>query len=139
MLPSLFRPEKNHFHDASRGTAIVFILREAFTVPANLRRIQQSLASYALAQLSGTNSVTSYLMPILSICIVGQNADPCPSVPLLRLSRAGSVLLSMVNIVFEYCPTLFTSRDSACHALILTVQLSSLPTGERGVLSKTWP
>ncbi|KAG9250814.1 general substrate transporter [Emericellopsis atlantica] len=63
--------EKSHFHDASRGTAIVSILREAFTVPANLRRIQQSLVSYALAQLSGANSVTSYLVPILSLMGIG--------------------------------------------------------------------
>ncbi|KAM5360991.1 hypothetical protein ACJZ2D_013381 [Fusarium nematophilum] len=43
------------------------VLKETFMVPANLRRVQQSLISYALAQLSGANSVTSYLVPILSM------------------------------------------------------------------------
>lgn len=43
------------------------VLKETFLVPANLRRVQQSCISYALAQLSGANSVTSYLVPILSL------------------------------------------------------------------------
>lgn len=43
------------------------ILRETFLVPANLRRTQQALISYALAQLSGANSITSYLVPILNL------------------------------------------------------------------------
>ncbi|KAJ4206345.1 hypothetical protein FSOLCH5_002051 [Fusarium solani] len=43
------------------------VLKETFMVPANLRRVQQALISYALAQLSGANSVTSYLVPILSL------------------------------------------------------------------------
>lgn len=63
--------EKGHFNDNTHGTAMGSILKEAFTVPANLRRIQQSLISYALAQLSGANSVTSYLVPILTLMGVG--------------------------------------------------------------------
>ncbi|KAH7129492.1 general substrate transporter [Dactylonectria estremocensis] len=51
------------------------VLRETFMVPANLRRVQQSLVSYALAQLSGANSVTSYLVPILSLMGVGGSTD----------------------------------------------------------------
>ncbi|KAF4461423.1 quinate transport [Fusarium albosuccineum] len=35
------------------------VLKETFLVPGNLRRVQQSLISYLLAQLSGANSVTS--------------------------------------------------------------------------------
>ncbi|CAM1503326.1 Fc.00g081020.m01.CDS01 [Cosmosporella sp. VM-42] len=46
-------------------------LKETFLVKANLRRVQQSLISYALAQLSGANSVTSYLVPILSLMGLG--------------------------------------------------------------------
>jgi MFS family permease len=67
--------EKRHFHDDSQGTAIFSIFREAFTVPANLRRIQQALVSYALAQLSGANSVTSYLVPILSLMGIGGTTE----------------------------------------------------------------
>lgn len=43
------------------------ILKETFLVPANLRRTQQAFISYALAQLSGANSITTYLVPILSL------------------------------------------------------------------------
>ncbi|KAK0387044.1 hypothetical protein NLU13_5357 [Sarocladium strictum] len=67
--------EKGEFDDGGRGIAIGSILREAFTVPANLRRIQQSLISYGLAQLSGANSVTSYLVPILTLMGVGGNTS----------------------------------------------------------------
>ncbi|CCT75169.1 related to quinate transport protein [Fusarium fujikuroi IMI 58289] len=49
------------------GGGVRDILRETFMVPGNLRRVQQSLISYLLAQLSGANSVTSYLVPILSL------------------------------------------------------------------------
>jgi MFS family permease len=50
---------------------LVGILKEAFLVPANLRRVQQSLVTYGLAQLSGANSITSYFVPILTIVGVG--------------------------------------------------------------------
>ena len=56
--------EQSHY--GSNG-GIKDILRETFMVPGNLRRVQQSLISYLLAQLSGANSVTSYLVPILSL------------------------------------------------------------------------
>ncbi|CBF80575.1 hypothetical protein AN8448.2 [Aspergillus nidulans FGSC A4] len=47
------------------------ILREALTIPSNLRRVQQSLVTYGLAQLSGANSVTSYFVPILTFIGIG--------------------------------------------------------------------
>ncbi|KAF4997119.1 hypothetical protein FDECE_12163 [Fusarium decemcellulare] len=50
---------------------IVGIFKEALLVPSNLRRVQQSLVSYALAQLSGANSVTSYFVPILTLMGIG--------------------------------------------------------------------
>ncbi|KAI0155692.1 general substrate transporter [Pestalotiopsis sp. NC0098] len=53
------------------GSGFLSILKETFTVPANLRRVQQSVLSYALAQLSGANSVTSYLVPILTLMGLG--------------------------------------------------------------------
>ncbi|KAJ0340967.1 hypothetical protein COL154_003091 [Colletotrichum chrysophilum] len=43
------------------------VCRETFLVPANLRRTQQAFLSYALAQLSGANSITTYLVPVLSL------------------------------------------------------------------------
>lgn len=51
-------------HSSSR---IVGLCKEMFTVPANLRRLQQSLVAYGLAQLSGANSITSYFVPIIRL------------------------------------------------------------------------
>ncbi|KPM38585.1 hypothetical protein AK830_g8000 [Neonectria ditissima] len=53
------------------GSSLREIVKETFTVPSNLRRLQQSCMSYAMAQLSGANSVTSYFIPIMSIIGVG--------------------------------------------------------------------
>ncbi|KAL3476506.1 general substrate transporter [Aspergillus californicus] len=43
------------------------VLKETFLVKANLRRTQQAFISYALAQLSGANSITTYLVPVLGM------------------------------------------------------------------------
>ncbi|KAF5635751.1 quinate transport [Fusarium sp. NRRL 52700] len=53
------------------GSSFAVIVKETFTVPSNLRRLQQALLSYALAQLSGANSFTSYFIPIMSIMGIG--------------------------------------------------------------------
>ncbi|KAJ5214942.1 hypothetical protein N7468_010621 [Penicillium chermesinum] len=55
------------------GTRLKIIVKETFTVPSNLRRVQQCLMSYLLAQLSGANSVTSYFVPILTLVGMGGN------------------------------------------------------------------
>lgn len=47
------------------------LCKDSFLVPANLRRVQQCLICYGLAQLSGANSVTSYLTTILSLVGLG--------------------------------------------------------------------
>lgn len=51
------------------------LCKDAFLVPANLRRVQQALVCYALAQLSGANSVTSYLTTILSLLGLGGGTE----------------------------------------------------------------
>ena len=43
------------------------IARETFCVTSNLRRLMQSLILFALAQLSGANSISSYFVPILTL------------------------------------------------------------------------
>jgi hypothetical protein len=43
------------------------IVRETFCVPSNLRRLMQCLIAFALAQLSGANSISSYFVPILTL------------------------------------------------------------------------
>ncbi|KAK9421264.1 putative Major facilitator superfamily (MFS) profile domain-containing protein [Seiridium unicorne] len=57
--------------DKSQGHGFMAIVKETFLIPSNLRRVQQVLVSYALAQLSGANSVTSYLVPILTLMGLG--------------------------------------------------------------------
>ncbi|KAG9254071.1 general substrate transporter [Emericellopsis atlantica] len=51
------------------------IAKETFTKASNLRRVQQSLLTYALAQLSGANLITSYFVPILAIVGVSGGTD----------------------------------------------------------------
>jgi hypothetical protein len=46
---------------------VVSLAKETFTVPSNLRRVQQALILYAVPQFSGGNSVTNYFIPILKI------------------------------------------------------------------------
>lgn len=65
-IQDAIRQEKDH-----HSPGIVGILKETFTVPANLRRVQQTVLSYGLAQLSGANSVTSYFIPILTLMGMG--------------------------------------------------------------------
>lgn len=55
------------------ASRLKIVVKETFTVPSNLRRLQQCLMSYLLAQLSGANSVTSYFVPILGMVGLGGN------------------------------------------------------------------
>lgn len=52
-------------------SGFIGIMKEAFLIPSNLRRVQQSVVTYGLAQLSGANSVTSYFIPILTLIGIG--------------------------------------------------------------------
>ncbi|KAJ3542730.1 hypothetical protein NM208_g3941 [Fusarium decemcellulare] len=61
------RKEREGFGSTDRSSNMLSILKETFTIPSNLRRVQQSLVSYALAQLSGANMITSYFVPILNL------------------------------------------------------------------------
>ena len=65
--------EIKNIEDSVSGVGHSFksIAKETFTVPSNLRRLQQVMISYALAQLSGANSVTSYFVPIMKIIGLG--------------------------------------------------------------------
>jgi len=71
--------ERAAFESGSPGSKpnsnLIGIVKETFLVPANLRRVQQALLSYALAQLSGANSVTSYFVPILQLMGVATPGD----------------------------------------------------------------
>ena len=51
--------------------SLLDLVKETFTKRSNLRRVQQTLMSYALAQLSGANSITSYFVPYMNIISPG--------------------------------------------------------------------
>ncbi len=61
------RNERQRFGDGREASGFICIVKETFMVPSNLRRVQQTLVSYGLAQLSGANSITSYFVPILTV------------------------------------------------------------------------
>lgn len=63
----------NRTAEAVGNSSFLTIAKETFTIPSNIRRVQQSLICYALAQLSGANLITSYFVPILAI--VGVKGD----------------------------------------------------------------
>lgn len=60
-------------HDSAHG--LPFILRQMFTSRSNLRRLQQCLICYALPQLSGASSISSYFVPILELIGVSGGSD----------------------------------------------------------------
>lgn len=50
---------------------LLSLAKETFTKKSNLRRVQQTIVSYALAQLSGANSITSYFVPYMQLISPG--------------------------------------------------------------------
>ena len=85
-----------HEERAMHEAGIVGILKEAFTISSNLRRVQQSLVSFGLAQLSGANSVTSYFVPILTLIGVGGD-------------NARNILLSGMYTFSKFCFAIIAS------------------------------
>ncbi|ETS86653.1 hypothetical protein PFICI_00481 [Pestalotiopsis fici W106-1] len=65
----------NHTAEARGNAGLWTIAKETFTSASNLRRVQQSLLTYALAQLSGANLITSYFVPIMAIVGVSGSTD----------------------------------------------------------------
>ncbi|KAF9879322.1 hypothetical protein CkaCkLH20_02865 [Colletotrichum karsti] len=64
-----------HASEAVGNASFWAIARETFSTASNLRRVQQSLLTYALAQLSGANLITSYFVPILAIVGISGGTD----------------------------------------------------------------
>lgn len=68
--------EQDIYGKGARSTSLAgvkAVFKETFTIKANLRRVQQTWICYALAQLSGANSITSYFIPIMEL--VGVDTD----------------------------------------------------------------
>ncbi|KAF2724606.1 putative sugar transporter [Polychaeton citri CBS 116435] len=73
-------------------------LEETFLVKANLRRVQQAFISYALAQLSGANSVTSYFVPILKL--MGESGDQTHSLFLTGMYSMAKFFFTLIASFF---------------------------------------
>lgn len=82
----------------SRGGSYLSIMKETFTVRSNLRRLQQTLISFAFAQLSGANSVTSYFVPIMSI--MGLGGDQTRSIFLSGMYGLSKLCFGLVASFF---------------------------------------
>lgn len=84
-------------YNSSNGNrwALAAVVKETFTVPENLRRFQQALILYALPQLSGSNAVTSYLIPILDI--IGVAGDDTRNIFLSGMYSMSKFFFSMLS------------------------------------------
>lgn len=78
-----------------KQSALVAAAKETFTVPENLRRLQQALILYALPQLSGANAVTSYLIPILDI--IGASGDDAQNIFLSGMYSMAKFFFSLLS------------------------------------------
>ncbi|KAJ6157701.1 hypothetical protein N7470_005293 [Penicillium chermesinum] len=82
------------------STSSLFIsnVKETFTVRSNLRRVQQTFASFALAQISGANSITSYLIPILKL--LGQAGDTTHGLFLSGMYSTSKIFFTLIACFF---------------------------------------
>ncbi|CAH0017048.1 unnamed protein product [Clonostachys rhizophaga] len=74
------------------------VAKETFTVGSNLRRLQQVAMCYALAQLSGANSVTSYFIPIMKL--LGHSSDTQYSIFLSSMYAFSKLWFSLIASFF---------------------------------------
>ncbi|KAJ5273487.1 hypothetical protein N7478_008612 [Penicillium angulare] len=77
---------------------VLEIARETFLVPANLRRLTQALMAFALAQLSGANSISSYFVPILAL--VGASDDTAHSIFLSGMYSLAKFFFTLIASFF---------------------------------------
>ncbi|KAI9926523.1 hypothetical protein MW887_004291 [Aspergillus wentii] len=69
-IESIHHSLQSEGHDTGNRSSfgnMISIAQETFTDLSNLRRFQQALIMYALAEFSGGNSVTNYFIPILEV------------------------------------------------------------------------
>lgn len=88
------RKEKELYH----SDGLAGIIKETFTVPSNLRRVQQTLVSYGLAQLSGANSITSYFVPVLNL--IGVGGGPTRSMFLSAMYGLSKLFFTLIASFF---------------------------------------
>ncbi|KIV92479.1 hypothetical protein PV10_03773 [Exophiala mesophila] len=96
-IQTSIRREREH-HGPKVNAGLTSILKEVFTVKANLRRLQQIVVSYALAQLSGANAVTSYFVPILTL--LGVSSGPQQNIFLSGMYGVSKLVFGIMTSFF---------------------------------------
>ncbi|KAM0324312.1 hypothetical protein ACHAQA_008089 [Verticillium albo-atrum] len=86
--------------DVEGNNNFMAIVKETFTVSSNLRRLQQVLVSYALAQLSGANSVTTYFIPIMKMLRNGEEIDKSEDIFLSGMYGFSKLWFSLIASFF---------------------------------------
>ncbi|CAI7567053.1 unnamed protein product [Penicillium pancosmium] len=86
--------EKDMGHYEATSSRLYGNFKETFTVRSNLRRLQQVLLCYALAQLSGANSITSYFIPILNL--LGEAGDTTHSLFLSGMYSTSKLFFTLI-------------------------------------------
>ncbi|CAH0021256.1 unnamed protein product [Clonostachys rhizophaga] len=74
------------------------IIKEALLVPSNLRRLLLVTVAYCLAQLSGANSLTSYLVAILDM--LGQGGDRAHSITISGFYSLSKLFYTLIASFF---------------------------------------
>lgn len=92
--------EKENFDGSGELAHFKGMLKETFLVPANLRRLQQAIISYALAQLSGANLVTTYFIPVVELIGLASAQDT-------RYGLFLSCMYSMAKFFFTIIASFF--------------------------------
>ncbi|KAL2821298.1 general substrate transporter [Aspergillus cavernicola] len=84
---------------AEDSLTVKVMVKEMFTKTTNLRRLQQVLFSYALAQLSGANSITSYFVSISKIVGLVSD-DPADSLFLSSMYTFSKLMFTLIASFF---------------------------------------
>ncbi|KAL3457656.1 general substrate transporter [Aspergillus heterothallicus] len=104
------------------------VLRETFLVKKNLRRTQQAFISYALAQLSGANSITTYLVPVLGM--VGIEGDAAYSLFVTGMYSMSKFFFTLIASFF------FVDAIGRRNSLFLGITIQMLSDTYIGVYIK---
>lgn len=90
--------ERETTHYEAGASRLLGNFKETFTVRSNLRRVQQTLISYALAQISGANSITSYFIPILNL--LGEAGGTTHSLFMSGMYSTSKVFFTLIASLF---------------------------------------
>ncbi|KAG7141684.1 quinate permease like protein [Verticillium longisporum] len=86
--------------DVEGNSSFLSVVKETFIVSFNLRRLQQVLVLYALAQLSGANSVTTYFISIIRMLRKGSQMKTSEDIFLSGIYGFSKLWFSLIASFF---------------------------------------